>query len=156
MLWLKTLLFTIIAPGTLTVLLPLLLAPNAGARLAGNSWWWLGGLPMLLGAVIYLWCVKDFITKGRGTPAPYDPPKLLVINGLYHYTRNPMYVGITLLLFGEALLSASAQLLVYAAIVLAGFHLRVVYYEEPRLRSLFGEAFEEYCRQVPRWLLRLQ
>ncbi len=156
MLWLRTLFFTIIAPGTITVLLPYFLLSNARDKFAEQAWQWLGAVPVLLGFGIYLWCAKDFAVKGRGTPAPYDPPKQLVIVGLYRFVRNPMYVGVTLILLGEAALFSEATLLLYAALVLLAFHLRVRLYEEPTLQRLFGEAFRQYCAKVPRWLPRLR
>src|SRR6266508_605882 len=110
MIALKTLLFTILVPGTVTVLVPYLLL----------SWdvqifsfelgpiRFLGLPPFLLGAVTYLWCRWDFTFTGRGTPAPIAPPKELVAKGLYRYVRNPMSVGITLVLLGEGLLFEAA------------------------------------------------
>jgi protein-S-isoprenylcysteine O-methyltransferase Ste14 len=102
---------------------------------------------------MYIWCAGEFISRGHGTPAPYDAPKLLVKRGLYRYTRNPMYLGITTALLGEALLFRSLAILIYAGAVFIGFHLRAVLYEEPVLRKNFDGQFEEYCRRVPRWFL---
>ncbi len=152
MLWLKTLFFTIIAPGTITMLLPYFLLSGAHEKFVAHTWQWLGAIPALLGVGIYLWCAKDFAAHGRGTPAPYDPPKQLVVTGPYRFVRNPMYVGIVIILLGEALLFAEATLLLYTALVLFGFHLRVRLYEEPTLQRLFGETFAQYCANVPRWL----
>jgi len=156
MIWLKTLLFTIIAPGTVTVLLPYLLlssrraaeTPTLGAlRLLGFA-------PLLIGLSIYLWCAYDFAAKGHGTPAPVDPPKQLVRSGLYRFTRNPMYVGIILILLGEAIFFAGAALFFYAATVFIGFNGFILFYEEPTLRRLFGESYLRYCSEVPRWMLK--
>lgn len=154
MLWLKIFLFTLVAPGTVTVILPYLLLRNTRVALAEHAWQWLGLVPLGLGFGIYVWCARDFAVKGHGTPAPIDAPKQLVINGLYRFVRNPMYVGILTMLLGEALLFAQAMLLYYAAIVFLGFNLFVRLYEEPTLRRLFGEAYEQYCNRVPRWLPR--
>jgi protein-S-isoprenylcysteine O-methyltransferase Ste14 len=157
MIALKTLLFTALAPGTVTVLVPYLLL----------SWdiqifsfelgpiRYVGLPPILLGAVAYLWCAWDFTFTGRGTPAPIDPPKRLVVKGLYRYVRNPMYVGITLILLGEALLFESAVLFLYAGFLLVCAHLFIVYYEEPTLRRLFGASYESYRNSVARWTPRL-
>jgi protein-S-isoprenylcysteine O-methyltransferase Ste14 len=151
---LKTLLFTILVPGTVTVLVPyLLLTPGfqlfpveiGALRILGLP-------PILLGAMTYLWCAWDFTFIGRGTPAPIDPPKELVVKGLYRYVRNPMYVGITLVLLGEALLFESAILFLYAGFLLVCAHLFIVYYEEPTLRRLFGTSYESYCKSVSRWI----
>src|SRR5262245_44515966 len=151
---LKTLFFTLIAPCVVTVVAPYLLLPSP-TNLLPQGWQWshfAGLLLLAVGLGIYLWCAWEFITKGQGTPAPYDPPRFLVKGGLYRFTRNPMYVGMTTILFGEACFFKSTALLVYALILLLGFHLRIIYYEEPTLRRLFGEAFEKYCKRVPRWI----
>lgn len=105
---------------------------------------------VLLGAAVLLRCVADFFAGG-GTLAPVDPPKVLVVDGLYRYTRNPMYNGVLAILLGEAWLFRSAHLLLYAAIFLLTVHLFVVLYEEPALRSRFGDAYLAYRHAVPRW-----
>lgn len=150
----KTLVFTVLVPGTVTVLLPYwILSASGGLRrpepgVASAA----GALLILAGVAIYLSCVWDF-AGARGTPAPIDPPKELVARGLYRFTRNPMYVGVVTLLSGEALCFGSLRLLGYAALVLGMFHLFVVAYEEPTLRGEFGEAYARYCARVPRWPL---
>lgn len=149
----KAVLFTVVVPGTVTVLIPyLLLRPhaefNAGIlRFAGLA-------PMLVGGGVYLHCVWNFAWVGRGTPAPIDPPKNMVAVGLYRFVRNPMYVGICALLAGEALLFQSWRLLAYAFVAWLLCHLFVVFYEEPHLRVKFGESYVSYCRAVPRWIPR--
>jgi protein-S-isoprenylcysteine O-methyltransferase Ste14 len=154
---LKTLVFTLLVPGTVAGLIPYLLLtygrilpplPVAPLR-------YLGTAVLVLGVLIYLWCAAEFVVRGRGTPSPTDPPRELVVSGLYRFSRNPMYVGVASVLFGIALYSGSAEVLVYAVWVLTGFHLRVVYYEEPTLERCFGHSFRRYCREVPRWLPRL-
>ena len=154
MLWLKTVLFTLIAPGVVTVLVPrLILGPKAAAFSAdGDSVSVLGLAVAAAGVAVYLWCAVDFIRNGRGTPAPYDPPKTLVVNGLYRTSRNPMYVGVASIILGEAILFRAGALWAYAALVGLAFHLRVLWYEEPALRRLFGESYVKYCAEVPRWL----
>ncbi len=149
----RTLAFTLLYPGAVCALLPwgVLWLSSGDVRATFDTVGVLGILLMLLGAVVYVWCAWDFGAQGRGTPAPYDPPRELVVGGLYRYSRNPMYVGIMVILLGEAALWHSMTLLIYAAIVAVGFHLRVVLYEEPALRRLFGESFERYCRTVRRW-----
>jgi len=156
MVWLKTLLFTIIAPGTVTVLLPsLMLSPRWAAEIPiWGALQFFGCAPLLLGLSIYLWCAYDFAAKGRGTPAPIDPPKQLVRSGLYRFTRNPMYVGIVLILLGEAIFFASAALFFYAAAIFVGFNGFILFYEEPTLRRLFGESYLRYCAEVPRWIVK--
>ena len=103
------------------------------------------------GAVLALWCVFTFASRGRGTPAPFDPPRLLVAVGPYRYVRNPMYIGAVAALLGAALYWASASLLVYALAFAACSHLFVVSLEEPVLKRTFGPAYEDYCRNVRRW-----
>src|SRR5262249_54794971 len=131
---LKTLIFTIIAPGTVAVLIPRWLL-QAGPTQPTSPLRYLGLIPLLIGAAVYFWCSWDFATVGRGTPAVIDPPKTLVARGLYRFVRNPMYVGVFSILLGEAALFASATLLEYAAIVFLIFYLFVVFYEEPTLRK---------------------
>lgn len=106
---------------------------------------------LALGLAIFARCVLDFALRGRGTLAPVDPPKKLVVSGLYRYSRNPMYVGVLLILLSEAALSRSLALLIYSAIVTAMFNLWTVFYEEPRLRKSFGSEYEDYCRRIGRW-----
>jgi protein-S-isoprenylcysteine O-methyltransferase Ste14 len=153
MVWLKALLFTLVAPATVALWVPLWLLgwsfPPPAFPLQ-----WLGLLPIALGTASYLWCVWNFAARGRGTPAPIDPPRTLVVQGLYRWVRNPMYVGIGLVLAGETLLFGSASLLLYTLLVLLACHLFVVFYEEPTLRWRFGRAYEDYCRAVPRWVPR--
>ncbi|MCA1632403.1 MAG: isoprenylcysteine carboxylmethyltransferase family protein [Acidobacteria bacterium] len=148
---LKTLIFMAIAPATVTIYLPYALLSSSRAPQPG-SLRYLGLLPILAGAVAECWCAWDFAVTGRGTPAPFDPPKELVARGLYRHVRNPMYVAVMSILAGEALFFASRTLAVYALIVFVCFNLFVLLYEEPTLRRKFGESYERYCRAVPRWL----
>lgn len=151
---LKTIIFTFIVPGTVTLLIPywLLSSRSAAPPPQSNIVRYLGVLPILLGTSIYLWCAWDFTFAGRGTPAPIDPPKELVVRGLYRYVRNPMYVGVLSILFGEALFFESRTVFEYAAIVFIFFYLFVVLYEEPVLKQKFGDSYQRYCQTVPRWL----
>lgn len=151
---LRTLLFTIVAPGTVTVALPYFILTRTHASSIGplRS----VGIPVVcLGIAIYAWCAWSFTVKGRGTPAPIDPPKKLVIEGLYRYMRNPMYVGVLTILVGEVLWFASPMLLVYAGIVAGIFHAFIRFYEERKLQNLFGGQYTAYCNTVPRWWPRL-
>lgn len=150
---LKNLLFTVLVPGTVAVYLPLMIAvhrpPASGlASAIGYSF-------LALGGAIYAWCVWDFAAFGRGTPAPIDAPKKLVVRGLYQYTRNPMYVGALTIIVGWAIYFRTALLLVYALVVATCFHLFVVLHEERQLRRTFGSEYEAYCARVGRWLPRL-
>jgi protein-S-isoprenylcysteine O-methyltransferase Ste14 len=111
----------------------------------------LGLLPLAVGFVALLWCVRDFYVSGKGTLAPWAPPRNLVVVGLYRYTRNPMYVAVTLVLVGWAWSFASSGLLIYALVVAIAFHLRVVLGEEPWLARTHGIEWEQYAKHVPRW-----
>jgi protein-S-isoprenylcysteine O-methyltransferase Ste14 len=111
----------------------------------------LGLVPLGLGCMALLWCVRDFYVRGKGTLAPWAPPANLVVVGLYRYTRNPMYVAVTLILLGWAASFGFRTLVVYAAIVAIAFHLRVVFGEEPWLERTHGDKWREYASRVPRW-----
>src|SRR2546430_16256284 len=106
---------------------------------------------VVLGAALALWCIVTFAFVGKGTPAPFDPPRRLVVRGPYRFVRNPMYIGAALALAGAALFYGSWPLLIYAAVFLLSTHVFVVVYEEPMLRRTFGQEYEAYCRQVLRW-----
>lgn len=149
----RTLIFTVLVPGSITVLVPrALLQSDLEYSLALDGFRFVGVVFMAAGILIYLWCASDFIISGRGTPNPFDAPKQLVVRGLYHFTRNPMYVGVGSIVVGEGLLFESATLLAFVTVLMLLFHIRVVTYEEPTLRRLFGAAFDSYCARVPRWL----
>lgn len=110
------------------------------------------GLAMTLaGAALALWCVLAFATLGNGTPAPFDPPRRLVVRGPYRSVRNPMYLGAGLALLGAALAYGSLALAGYAAVLGVTVQLFVRYHEEPRLRRSFGADYEEYRARVGRW-----
>jgi protein-S-isoprenylcysteine O-methyltransferase Ste14 len=151
---LKSIFFTVLFPGTVTAVVPYLILSGrlAGASGRAGVWHWLGLAPIAIGAGILLRCVWDFAARGRGTLAPVDPPKELVVSGLYRYVRNPMYVGVLSVLLGEALFFRSNALLVYAAGFWTTTHLFVLLYEEPVLRRKFGESYQRYCRTVNRRL----
>src|SRR5437868_3264270 len=104
-----------------------------------------------VGAMIALWCILAFVFVGQGTPAPFDPPRRLVIRGPYRFLRNPMYVGAGLGLAGAALFYESMSIAIYAALFLVMAHLFVVFYEEPTLRRMFQSEYDAYCHRVRRW-----
>lgn len=108
-----------------------------------------------LGASLALWCVVTFAFVGKGTPAPFDPPRRLVVRGPYHVVRNPMYLGAGLVLAAAALFYESLALLGFTALFLLVAHLFVVWYEEPTLRRAFGAEYEAYCGRVHRWWPRV-
>ena len=103
------------------------------------------------GAAVALWCIFTFASIGRGTPAPFDPPRRLVIQGPYRFVRNPMYIGAGLALAGAALFYESWPLLGYTALFFLVTHLFVLLYEEPALQRTFGQEYEAYRRRVRRW-----
>jgi len=155
---LKTLIFTILVPGTLAVVIPYRLAASSAARgtipLGGLRYF--GLVFFAAGALIYLWCAWDFAFAGKGTPAPIDPPKELVVRGLYKHIRNPMYVGVLSLVLGQAFWFEAARLFIYAGIGFLLFNAFVFFYEEPALTRKFGPAYVRYCDAVPRWLPTLR
>jgi protein-S-isoprenylcysteine O-methyltransferase Ste14 len=150
---LKNLLFTVFVPGTVGVYVPLRLAHEAS--LVEGPTIVLAFILLGLGLTIYVWCVWDFASFGRGTPAPIDAPKRLVIRGLYRYIRNPMYVGVLTVILGWAILFQSIRVFMYGVGVGICFHLFVVLYEERRLAQVFGAEYREYCASVGRWLPRI-
>ncbi len=150
---LRSLAVLILIPGTVAVFVPLQIL-QSGGRIA---WPGLTAISVpalcltLFGFSILLLCVWDFFAEGKGTLAPFDPPKHLVVGGLYRFTRNPMYNGVLAALAGEAWLFRSTALLKYAGAVFVLFHVFVIAYEEPALASQFGESYRVYRHAVPRW-----
>ena len=150
----NTLLFTIVVPGTVAILIPRwLLGGFLGPQ--GGVLSWIGGIAFLAGTAIYFRCAWEFAVRGLGTPAPIAPTQFLVTTALHGYVRNPMYLGVALAILGEAALFRSLQLAVYALVLLLTAHVFVVFYEEPTLERQFGRSYQEYRRNVPRWLPRL-
>jgi protein-S-isoprenylcysteine O-methyltransferase Ste14 len=123
-------------------------APRDGALLA------VGAALAAAGGALAVWCVVTFALAGKGTPAPFDPPRRLVARGPYRFLRNPMYLGADAALLGAALVYRSLALAAYAAGFLLVVHLFVLWYEEPTLRAAFGEDYDAYCRDVHRWFPR--
>ena len=120
-----------------------------------NIFRYLAFVPALLGGIISGKCMLDFVIKGQGTPAPVDPPKKLIVTGLYKWCRNPMYAGVLLILLGYLIWFLSIRLLLYTGGVFVALHLFIVLYEEPTLKQKFGEPYIKYCQQVPRWIPRI-
>lgn len=136
-------------PGVVAFAVPLLLfRPDADH----GKFQPLGAVLLTLGVVVLAWCVRDFYILGRGTLAPWDPPRRLVVLGLYRYSRNPMYVGVLLIVAGWALGFQSIGLVIYALTLLVVFHFRVVLAEERFLARTHGSAWAAYAATVPRWL----
>lgn len=152
-------LFLVLAPGCLAGLIPFLLTDwTVAMPLFGiEGFRWLGCLLLLCGIILLLDCFfLRFAWQGRGTPAPLAPPASLVITGPYRHVRNAMYLAVALILLGQELIFCDEELLIYSLFTLLGFHLFVIFYEEPKLRRSFGPDYDEYCRHVPRWLPRMR
>ena len=113
---------------------------------------WPGVILMIAGGALGIACVVDFVVRGSGTPAPFDPPKKFVAAGPYRRVRNPMYIGGVGLLAGFGFYHRSPAILLLAAIFFVLSHVFVTRVEEPGLRKKFGAAYEEYLKTVPRWL----
>src|SRR4030095_2426822 len=148
MLFLRALISFLALPGIVAVLVPALLAGSIDTRQLHGE----GVAVFLAGSLILLWCVRDFYVAGKGTLAPWDPPRHLVSVGLYRSSRNPMYVGVLLILIGWTLAVRSRSLLIYAVVVAILFHVRVVMNEEPWLARTFPNEWPRFKSQVPRWL----
>lgn len=149
----KNLLFTVLVPGTVGVYVPLWITQG---RAVGSGFPFAAACVLLvLGLSIYVSTVWSFAAYGRGTPAPIDAPRKLVVRGLYRFSRNPMYVGVLTVIVGWASLFRAPVLLLYAGGVGCCFQGFIVFYEEPHLAGLFGSQYADYREKVPRWLLRL-
>ncbi|HXQ33607.1 MAG TPA: isoprenylcysteine carboxylmethyltransferase family protein [Anaerolineales bacterium] len=109
----------------------------------------------IIGTLIIIWCSVDMVSKGRGTPAHFDPPKQLVITGPYCYVRNPIYLGGLLVQLGYILWFGSGILISYFVCFVLAYHILIVFIEEPILRNTFGTAYDNYVKRVPRWIPRL-
>jgi protein-S-isoprenylcysteine O-methyltransferase Ste14 len=151
---LRNLLFTILQPGLVAGLFPYLILKLEDKTFFPKIWtiWQVAGITVMFsGFFIMIFCVLRFATEGKGTLSPIDPTKKLVIKGLYKFSRNPMYLGVILLLIGEAIFGQSYLLAIYLAIVFTGFNLFIIFHEEPRLRRDFGTESEQYFKKVRRW-----
>ena len=151
-----TAMFLLLAPGVVAGLVPWWISrwrmhppllDLAGLRV-------LGGLLVAAGAPAVLDSFARFARDGLGTPAPVLPTQHLVVTGLYRHVRNPMYVGVAWLIFGQGLLLGDARLLAYGALVWLAFHIFVRVYEEPTLRRTYGAEYQRFCASVPRWIPR--
>jgi protein-S-isoprenylcysteine O-methyltransferase Ste14 len=151
--FLRALIAFLALPCVVAGLVPVLIA-NADTNRHGGSAIGFGVLG--LGVVLLLWCVRDFYVLGKGTLAPWDPPKRLVVVGLYRFIRNPMYVAVVTVVLGWTLIFGSVWLAFYMVVLAMAFHLRVMFYEEPRLRQQFAAEWKTYSAAVPRWLPRLR
>jgi protein-S-isoprenylcysteine O-methyltransferase Ste14 len=155
---LGSLAFLILAPGVVAGLVPWLitqwrtLPPMDGA----GALRWTGLILIAAGLAIVLESFARFAWEGLGTPAPVAPTRTLVVRGFYRYVRNPMYVAVTALIFGQAILFASWAVAVYGVLIAAAFHTFVRVYEEPTLLAAYGEEYAAYCAATPRWIPRFR
>src|SRR6266849_4270262 len=133
MLLLRSVFFTFLQPGVVTVLIPYWLISSRGTGVPSSyeALRYLGFPLIVIGAAGLLWCIWDFFSAGRGTISPIDPPKHLVVRGLYRYVRNPMYLAVVTTLTGETIFFISEPVLIEAVVFFVLANLFVVYYEEP-------------------------
>ena len=147
----KALVVFLMLPFLFAWLLPVVIAHFDPWRISGHG---LGALLVCIGLVTLIWCIRDFFLAGRSAPTPWEPPKYLVVVGLYRFTRNPIYTSVLLIVGGMAMLFGSPLLRVYLIVLAISIHLRVLLNEEPRLARQFGKEWDEYKNNVPRWLPR--
>ena len=155
---LGSLAFLVVAPGVVAGLLPWLitdwrpLPPVDGP----GALRWTGLILIAAGLAVILEAFARFAWEGLGTPAPVAPTRSLVVSGFYRFVRNPMYVAVTALIFGQAILFASWGVALYGVVIAAAFDTFVRLYEEPTLRQAYGEEYAAYCAATPRWIPRLR
>jgi protein-S-isoprenylcysteine O-methyltransferase Ste14/pimeloyl-ACP methyl ester carboxylesterase len=146
---LRALLAFLVLPGVVAFAVPLFIV---WSRVREGTFNAVALVLFVPGIALLIWCVRDFLVTGKGTLAPWDPPRNLVSSGPYRYSRNPMYVGVSLILWGWAIAFASWALVLYALIVMMAFHVRVLLHEEPYLARTHGRRWDDYRAHVPRWV----
>ncbi len=152
---LKTFVFTVFVPGTVAGYVPWRFRRDVAAVTGAEEWAAIAVI--VIGIAIYLYTAFwGFALIGGGTPAPIAPTKILVVKGLHRFVRNPMYLGVALVIAGQAWLFHSRHLAIYLACFWLIAHLFVLFYEEPTLRRQFGEEYERYRERVPRWTPRFR
>ena len=153
-----SLLFLILAPGTVAGLVPFWLTGwRVDERFPAPSIGGVVGVPLIfVGLGSLLDSFARFVVVGLGTPAPIVPPTRLVVSGQYRHVRNPMYLAILVIVLGQSLVLGSGILLEYAALLWLLFHVFVILYEEPTLGSQFGTSYQVYRQNVRRWLPRIR
>ena len=137
-----------ILPGTMGFILPLVVVKPDGAAIVDP----LGSAVVVVGSLLLLWCVREFLVVGEGTLAPWWPPKRLVMSGPFRWSRNPIYVAMALIALGWAMAYRSQALMIYAGVLIAAFHIRILVGEEPTMARHFGDVWKTYVERVPRWL----
>lgn len=153
----------ILLPGSVMVVLPaLILRRTRGTRYAArprrphDPLFWLALLLGGAGVGLMAWTVRLFATVGKGTPAPWEPPKRLVVRGPYRYVRNPMIAGGELILIAQSLLFRSVPLATLSSVFFLGNAIYFPLVEEKGLEARFGKAYRNYKAHVPRWIPRLR
>jgi protein-S-isoprenylcysteine O-methyltransferase Ste14 len=155
---LGSLAFLVIAPGVVAGLIPWLISqwrplpPGDGS----GALRWTGIVLIVAGLAVVLESFARFAWDGLGTPAPVAPTRTLVVGGFYRFVRNAMYVAVSALIFGQAVLFASWGVAVYGLVIVAAFDTFIRLYEEPTLRQTYGEAYAAYCATTPRWIPRFR
>ena len=155
---LGSLVFLVLAPGVVAGLMPWLitdwrpLPPGDGA----GALRWTGLILIVAGLAVVLEAFARFAWEGLGTPAPVAPTRTLVVSGFYRFVRNPMYVAVTALIFGQAVLFGNWGIALYGIVIVAAFHTFVRLYEEPTLHEAYGEQYAAYCAATPRWIPRFR
>jgi protein-S-isoprenylcysteine O-methyltransferase Ste14 len=148
---LKSLFYLVFEAGLFALYIPLTIL-RSGPRMETGIFSLLAIPLWFTGSVVILQCFWDFAFRGRGTPAPMDPPKELVVAGFYRYVRNPIYVGVILIFLGHFLWFGYWALLMYTVLSFIGVHFFILLYEEPTLKKTFGARYEKYLETVPRWI----
>jgi protein-S-isoprenylcysteine O-methyltransferase Ste14 len=153
---LGTFVFFVAAPGTTAGLVPWLVTGWEGSPAGFDTLDLLGVLVGLVGLAMVVACFVRFVREGRGTPAPTAPTEELVVGGLYRHLRNPMYVGVGMVIAGQCLAFRSLSLVVWLALFTVAVTAFVVAYEQPTLRARYGASYDAYCRSVPAVVPRLR
>jgi protein-S-isoprenylcysteine O-methyltransferase Ste14 len=150
MLLLRAIMAFLALPALFAFAVPIWIGTSAARPVRHLVW---ASVLLCLGTLLLLWCVREFYVSGRGTLAPWDPPKHLVTSGPYRISRNPIYVGVVTILAGWCTLWSSRTLLIYLVLVMIAFHLWVLLFEEPRATRRFGSEWDAYRARVPRWVI---
>lgn len=151
----RNLIFTILQPGLVAVLIPYLIVNYSGKNTSESSLlllYYAGVLIFAFGSLIVLFCIGQLAIQGAGTLSPIDPTEKLVTSGLYRFSRNPMYIGVLMMLVGENIQTGNVYLWLYSGLVFLIFYLFARYREEPRLCRDFGKDYDNYRQRVRRWL----
>jgi protein-S-isoprenylcysteine O-methyltransferase Ste14 len=153
----------VVLPGTVLIFIPAaILLVTRDSRFApeltapAQIWFWLASLAAIIGLALSGWTVTLFMRVGKGTPAPWNPPKRLVIQGPYCYVRNPMITGVLLMLLAEAILFQSLPIATWMTVFFIGNAIYFPLIEEKGLEKRFGDEYREYKSHVPRWIPQLR